>query len=320
MSDEQTLITRREFNAMHTFGEFLARAEPDRVEPLFDEAQAQLRDWSERYTRFDPTSVLERLNDAGGGEVSEELASILRLAESAWHETGGRFDIGLGAELIAEGYDRDADLLPAPTEADLDPAHRLALAQSEAATATATAPPLHDEPPFVFEDERVIRIRSGSRLDLGGFVKGWGADRARDIIAQAGCSCLVNLGGDISLFVASGDPAWPIGLFLPQGEATLEVTHGGVATSGQEVRLWHVETEDGAGRLGHHIIDPRTGHSATSDIRRLTVIAPSCAQAEIWSKALLLAGAQSAHDEAVARDLMAVIVGLDDALTLAGDL
>src|SRR4051794_24808952 len=102
-------IARRQSGVMWTFGDFTLRAEPDVAEPLFDEIEAQLHEWTTRYTRFDPTSVLEQLNDAGGGEVSEELAGILRLAERAWHETGGRFDIGLGAELIAEGYDRDAD-------------------------------------------------------------------------------------------------------------------------------------------------------------------------------------------------------------------
>jgi FAD:protein FMN transferase len=317
MSDTTAPLARREFNAMHTFGVFMARGDEAALEPLFDEAEALLHLWSERYTRFEPTSVLERLNDAGGGEVSEELAGILRLAEAAWHDTGGRFDIGLGAELVAEGYDRDSDLLPEPTERDLDPERRLELAR---ASTPATGEPTRDAPPLSFDDDGTVRIREGSRLDLGGFVKGWAADRAQELIAQAGCSCLVNLGGDISLFVAEGDPAWPVGLHLPEGEATLEVARGGVATSGQEVRLWHVETDDGAGRLAHHIIDPRTGHSATSDISRLTVIAGSCAEAEIWSKALLLAGSEGARDEATARGLMAVVVGLDQGLTLAGDL
>lgn len=305
---------------MWTFGDFLVRADPQDADPVFDDIEALLHEWTTSYTRFDPGSVLERLNDAGGGAVTDELASILALAERAWHDTEGRFDIGLGAELVAEGYDRDADDLPDPTDHDLDPARRLELAREHStAAARAGADGARAEPPVTFEEDGSVRIRTGSRLDLGGFVKGWAADRTCELLARRlGASCLVNLGGDIAVHVEPGDDAWPIGLHTPQGDASLELSHGGVATSGQEVRLWHVETDDGAGRLGHHIIDPRTGRSAASDISRLTVVSDTCANAEVWSKALLLTGVDRARAEAESRGLMTVIIGLDEQITVAG--
>jgi thiamine biosynthesis lipoprotein len=45
-------------------------------------------------------------------------------------------------------------------------------------------------------------------------------------------------------------------------------------------------------RWQHHIIDPRTGHPATSDVLSATVVAPSVVDAEVAAKTVLISGSQ----------------------------
>jgi thiamine biosynthesis lipoprotein len=148
------------------------------------------------------------------------------------------------------------------------------------------------------------------RLDLGGIGKGYAADRAADILAAAG-PCLVNAGGDI----ATRGGTWPVGVETTVGTITLEVTGAAVATSGTDRRTWRRN-----GTTLHHLIDPRTGAPARSDVVRVTVVAPDAVAAEIAATSLFLAGADGAAAEADAAQLPAVIVDTRGRTLLAGGL
>jgi thiamine biosynthesis lipoprotein len=146
------------------------------------------------------------------------------------------------------------------------------------------------------------------RLDLGGVAKGWAADRAAARLARHG-PALVDAGGDIAVRGApSGSGGWPIGVasasdvpWAASGTqrpaaagrcdgdeplaAVLLVSHGGVATSGTDYRRW---LRDGAWQ--HHIVDPRTGAPAVTDVLAATVVAPSARDADVAAKVALLLG------------------------------
>ena len=141
------------------------------------------------------------------------------------------------------------------------------------------------------------------------------SDLACRMLAQHG-SCVVNLGGDIALHVAEGDQPWPIGIDVGGRQQSYEISHGGLATSGQDERVWRTEDDE----LAHHLIDPRTGRPARSDIYRITVIADSCSTAEVWTKALLTAGVEGAIGEATERGITAIIVGVDQTAHATGSL
>jgi thiamine biosynthesis lipoprotein len=116
-------------------------------------------------------------------------------------------------------------------------------------------------------------------VDLGGIAKGWLADRVAD---RLGDSALVNLCGD--LFARGGGETgegWPVGF----GDRTLLLKDMGAATSGTTKRAW-------VG--GHHLIDPRTGLPAQSDLREVSVLASTATDAEIYAKVALLLGSRDA--------------------------
>jgi thiamine biosynthesis lipoprotein len=69
--------------------------------------------------------------------------------------------------------------------------------------------------------------------------------------------------------------------------AQLHIPSGAVATSSIMKRAW-AQGE----KLRHHLIDPRTGEPAETDWLSVTVIAPDVITAEVYAKALLIAGAQ----------------------------
>jgi thiamine biosynthesis lipoprotein len=114
---------------------------------------------------------------------------------------------------------------------------------------------------------------TGAAIDLGGVAKGWLADR---LCARLGGECLVNLGGDL---FAKG--RWPVAL----GEQTLLLEDMGAATSSTRVRRW--------GRH-HHLVDPRTGLPAASDISEVSVVAACGFEAEVFAKTALLLGREGA--------------------------
>src|SRR5690606_4008591 len=127
----------------------------------------------------------------------------------------------------------------------------------------------------VERDGRHVRLsRAGMEIDFGGFGKEYAADRAATLLIDAGCRHgFVNLGGDLRAFGPQPDgSAWRFGIQHPrQADATvasLDVVHGGLATSGDYERYFELD-----GVRYCHILDPRTGWPVRY-WQSITVLAP----------------------------------------------
>src|SRR5207248_10080391 len=110
----------------------------------------------------------------------------------------------------------------------------------------------------------------------------------------------------IEWFVGIDAPAVPV---FPQDTQLelLAIASGGVATSGRDFRRWRQ-----GGQWRHHIIDPRTGSPADTDVLAATVVAPSAWMAEIGAKVALLLGSGEGLEWLEARALMAGLLVLED--------
>ena len=121
----------------------------------------------------------------------------------------------------------------------------------------------------------VLKLRAGSRLELGGVAKGYAVDRAVAALRAGGVRRgLVNAGGDLRAF---GKGAWPVALRGAAGGFALE--RGAIATS---------EYRDG--RSPHHadaLIAPATATMYRTN-RTITVAAPRCALADAMTKVIAL--------------------------------
>ncbi len=104
---------------------------------------------------------------------------------------------------------------------------------------------------------------------------------------------LVDAGGDIAVsgLQADGTP-WPVAvadpLRLQDRLELLGLGSCGVATSGTDYRRWLKD-----GKWKHHIIDPRTGESAETDLVSVTAIGPDVLQAEAAAKTVLILGSRA---------------------------
>lgn len=277
----------RRFKAMGTEIELLVAA--GGADDALAAAESEFHRLEAILTRFRPESELSRLNEAGSLQVGAELLEVVELALAARARTDGRFDPTVHDAVVAAGYDRSFEQVP-----------------EEGTTVIVGAVTGGS----VLIDGPRIELAPGTRLDLGGIGKGYAAARAADLLAAAG-PALVNAGGDIA--VKGG--TWPVGVETADDELTLELTSGGLATSGRDRRRWRRNGEE-----QHHLIDPATGLPSPSDLLRVTVVAPDAVEAEVWAKALFIAGEEEAVREADMRGLPCVLVTADGRTRRAGGL
>jgi len=214
----------------------------------------------DRFTRFEPNSELSRLNASAGrwSSVSSEMEALLRESLRAFDISDGLVNVAVLPALLAAGYTRDFAAGP---------------------TATTAAPRIRPLPEVLQLRPGEARLAEGASLDLGGIAKGWLADR---LAADLGRNVLVNLCGD--LYARGGGATgegWPVGF----GGKTLLLMDLGAATSGTTKRAWEG---------GHHLIDPRTGLPAKTDLSEVSVLAATATDAEIYAKVALLLGASAA--------------------------
>ena len=267
-------------------------------------AAALFAETERRTSRFDPASELSRLNRAATPmRVSPELFEVLVRARVHFDTTRGLFDPGIGAALASLGYDRSF----APGA--LDRATDATGTTRGAARATMLDLVIHVA-------TRTVERAPALQLDLGGIVKGLTVDRAA---ARLPSVAAIDAGGDAVLRGAGPDgTGWLVEVEDPADPArvllTLRVSDSAVATSGSNRRRWVV-----AGETRHHLIDPRTGRSARTDLAQVTVVASSAERAEVLAKAVLVAGAVEGRALLAARsDVAAVLVDTRGDIELVG--
>jgi thiamine biosynthesis lipoprotein len=126
-------------------------------------------------------------------------------------------------------------------------------------------------------------------VDLGGFAKGYGIDRAIETLQQMGIKhAILNAGGDLRAIGKHPDRSWKIGVQHPRQSgilATIETLNDeSVFTSG-DYRRYYMQDD----KRRHHIIDTRTGQSVDHTIA-VTVIHHNAAEADAAATALMVAG------------------------------
>lgn len=259
-----------------------------------DRAVERLRELEDRWSRFCPDSEISRLNAAGGEPVtlSAETAAAIACAVGAWERTAGLFDPTVGSAMRRIGYDRSFD----------------AINVTAGETTPGAAPGCSGV--VVDRDNNLVRLPPAVELDLGGIGKGLAADwLVAQLLADGAEGASVNIGGDVRV---AGDSAtedgWVVAIEHPAiGEVgRVSLDDGAVATSSTCKRRW----QSGA-RTRHHIVDPRIGEPAETDLAGVTVIAGTAAHAEVLCKALMLGPPEARVAEVVANRAVAVLVAHD---------
>lgn len=189
-------------------------------------------------------------------KVSDELFTMIARSKDAWARSGKTFDITIGT--LTRLWRKVKKENRFPSEAEVKVAKDLTGFKNL----------------IINERSKTVSFKkTGIRLDFGGIVPGYAAQRVIDFLKTKNISiALVDASGDIVTGDAPpGTDGWIIGINLPESEneiwdKKLELKNIAVSTSGDVYRFMVHE-----GKKYSHIVDPRTGYGVTSQ-RNVTVI------------------------------------------------
>jgi FAD:protein FMN transferase len=268
----------------------------DKAEKAIDAVLDEMRHIDDSMSTYKPASEVSQVNAKaadGPMRISKELFDLLTTAKEYSVITDGAFDI----TYASVGYMYDFPKHVRPDEAQI----------AKALPAVNFRHVLLDP-----KNQTVQFSQKGVRIDLGGIAKGYSVDRGIDVLKSFGFTrAYVSAGGDSRIIGDRFGKPWMVGIRDPrkgEGEVITRIplVDAAISTSGDYERFF----EEGGVRY-HHIIDPRTGHSA-SKVRSATVIGPYATRTDGLSKTAFVLGPEKAM-EIYNRidDIDAIIVKLD---------
>ena len=243
--------------------------------PIREALQAAVDRVDEQMSTWKPGSALMRLNAAPVGawcDLPGDLARVLHLGLAIGRASDGAFDIATGDAVAAWGF--------GPAEA------------APAAIRAATGMPRRPAWECLDLDGRRLRKRAPVTLDLNGIAKGHGVDLLAGVLAGGGITAaLVGIDGEMRALGTRPDGApWAIAVEAPDPgrrapHSVLSLQDAAVATSG-DYRHWVTA----GGRRLSHTMNPATGAPLGTPPASVTVVAPTCAEADAWATALMVLG------------------------------
>lgn len=253
---------------------------PEVLGPAIVVAREHLADLDAAVSRFRSDSEVTALACRARRGTATQLVSpvfvdVLTAGLRAARLTDGLVDPTLGAALVAAGYDADLAVVQV---ADRRP--------SRAPVTRVDWRDVRLEPGL-----GRVTVPRGALLDLGATAKA----RAADVIAGRLADTLpggflVSLGGDVAVSGELPPRGWQIGVEGTGGEERQVVTSRGqaFATSSTRRRTW---TQGGRSR--HHIIDPRTGETASTHWEQVTCAGIDAVEANAASTAAVVLGPEA---------------------------
>jgi FAD:protein FMN transferase len=264
------------FEVILPFGSPDLQACADAALDLVDQLEAE-------WTVYRADSAISQVNQQAGRQsvlVSPRIFELLVYCQRLWQETGGAFDIAIGALIKAWGFFRRAGRVPS---------------QEELSAVRNQIGMRHMR--LDSEKQTVRFLRPGLEINLGSIGKGYALDvvvshlrdnrNVRSALLHGGHSSVYALGSE-----PGSERSWSIGLLDPEeGRGRLAVMHlkdRGMGTSAATYQ--HLEHQ---GRKLPHLLDPRTGWPAEGMLMA-TVTAPSAALADALATAFFVLGVDRA--------------------------
>jgi thiamine biosynthesis lipoprotein len=272
---------------------------------LLSQLKTTILSFEQRFTRFTSTSELTAVNHQAGTDtkISPEFSALLATALDWAKRTGGLYNPLILPALQSAGYVGSWPR-PAKRTASTDYTNRR-MTTPNRIKLTGTQ----------------LKIPSDSALDFGGIGKGYLLDQLAEITKLFDAQLAgfwFSLGGDIIARGLSPDSKpWSIGIARaasPDELAGQFVAADGapifaVATSGVTKR----QGTNHQGQSWHHLIDPRTGAPAKTDLLTVSVRAVSATAAGILAKCAVILGSSEAQRFLRAHSVPEALMQLADA-------
>ena len=163
------------------------------------------------------------------------------------------------------------------------------------------------------EKGTVYLKEKGMRIGFGGIGKGYAAERAKQVMRQAGVeSGVVNASGDLTTWGVQPDgKEWTIGIANPNATGQIfsymSISGMAVATSGNYEKYVVIN-----GKKYSHTIDPRTG-LPVGGIKSVTIITTNAEIADAMATPVMIMGIETGLDMInQIKDIEAVIIDDND--------
>ncbi len=253
---------------------------PGDRQALAEEALDMCEQWDQVLNSRSGTSLIGQINKNGTGRTEIEDGKVLDiLKRSVEYETisEGLFLPTMGN--ITALWDFDGEDFRLPDDAVIQ--ERRAFLS----------------PGNLHIDGSEVWLEEGCAVDLGGIAKGAIGDLLKEFLIEKGVSsAIINLGGNVTVLGQKpGGSDFVIGVQDPLAEdgaaaGGISIRDRTVATSGTYQRFAEID-----GRRYHHIIDPRTGYPAQTDLASATVVCERGMDADALSTVCILKGREQAR-------------------------
>ena len=247
--------------------------EPTTGDAALDAVMEEMHRIDRVMSPFKPESELSRLNREAARSpvpVSEEMFDLVARSIEFSELSEGAFDITFAS--VGCMFDYRKGIRPTAEE-------------------IAAALPSFDYRHILLDRRRrtIQFARDRVRIDLGGIAKGYAVDNCVALLKARGVKeALVVAGGDSRVLGDRRGRPWMIGIRDPRRKdsmvAMIPLVEAAISTSGDYERYFEAD-----GVRYHHILDPRTGTSATG-VRSVTIIGPDTTTTEGISKSVFIMG------------------------------
>lgn len=231
----------------------------EHAEKAIDGAFRLCADYEKLLSKTKAGSDIYRVNHAAGKPVRCDPRTISVIKKGIYYGkiSGGDFDITIGK--AEDLYNFHSENPKVPTKKQL-----------------AEAAKYVNYKQIKINGDNVRMTTKKGEIDLGGIAKGYIGDRVGEYLQKQGVtSAIVSLGGNIITVGDKGGHPFRIGIEKPFSEQSeivgfTEVKDKTVVTSGIYERYFKKN-----GKLYHHILIPKTGEPANTDIQGVTITAES---------------------------------------------
>ena len=235
-----------------------------------------------------PESDIARINSSAGNtneeniiKISEETTQLLKKSIFYSELSDGEFDITI--DPISNLWDFHGDENTAPKANQINTAlkhvdyHHIILERSN--------------------NKAYLNDKDAS-IEIGGIAKGYIADKIADYLSEQGVTgALINMGGDIKVIGKNQNGVdFSIGINDPSNTGTplfpVYLSDYSIATSGTYERSF----TDSEGNFYHHILNPKTGYPAITDVTQASVLTRNSVDADALATICIIKGSRDALD------------------------
>lgn len=266
-------------NAMNTRFELVLHGENEgSLRAAGEEALREVERVEQMLSAFIQTSEIAHINTRAALEpvkVSPEVFALLQQSFELSQMCQGALDITIGPLMRCWGFWNASGSMPV---------------ESDIACAMDRVGMQHLQ---LDERHRTVRfLRKGMTVDLGAIGKGYGVDRAVEVLREEGVTSGLLHGGTSTTYAIGkppGQSAWRTGIPEPDKDdsllATVEIRDEALSVSAVSEKAFASE-----GTIFGHVIDPRTGWPVKETVLSAVVV-PDATRADALSTGLMVLGA-----------------------------